>query len=235
MPSRSTSAATSDPRLHVQFDKAVESNGKHLMITFTTDGEDVVLHTHMKMTGEWHVYRPGERWRAEPSDARVVIRTDAFVAPCFHPPIVALLTAGELAIHPLLSALGPDVIAEVFDEDEALRRMRRDPFRHRAHADGPAPAHRVGGHDPRPAGGGGRSRAGGVVVLRRSPARPARPHRQRNCVIHVGRHRLLGACPARPHPYHPVPGPPHERHRRRRGSAHRRRWSRRCRRWRARG
>ena len=29
--------------------KAVESNGKHLLITFTTDGEDVVLHTHMRM------------------------------------------------------------------------------------------------------------------------------------------------------------------------------------------
>src|SRR6266550_1391481 len=31
--------------------KAVESNGKHLLITFTTDGEDVVLHTHMRMQG----------------------------------------------------------------------------------------------------------------------------------------------------------------------------------------
>src|SRR5207237_7491372 len=38
--------------------KSVESNGKHLMITFKTDGEDVVLHTHMRMTGMWHVYRP---------------------------------------------------------------------------------------------------------------------------------------------------------------------------------
>jgi len=42
--------------------KSVESNGKHLMITFKTDGEDVVLHTHMRMTGMWYVYRPGERW-----------------------------------------------------------------------------------------------------------------------------------------------------------------------------
>ena len=51
--------------------KAVESNGKHLMITFTTDGEDVVLHTHMRMTGQWHVYRPGERWWFAPTKARV--------------------------------------------------------------------------------------------------------------------------------------------------------------------
>src|SRR5207245_3171575 len=53
--------------------KAVESNGKHLLITFTTDGEDVVLHTHMRMQGQWHVYRPGERWWFAPSKARVVI------------------------------------------------------------------------------------------------------------------------------------------------------------------
>ncbi|TME28816.1 MAG: hypothetical protein E6I64_02175 [Chloroflexi bacterium] len=68
--------------------KAVDSNGKHLMITFGTDGEDVVLHTHMRMTGQWHVYRPGERWWFAPSNARVVIRTAEYVAPCETPPIV---------------------------------------------------------------------------------------------------------------------------------------------------
>ena len=42
--------------------RSVESNGKHLLITFARGEDDVVLHTHMKMTGMWHVYRPGERW-----------------------------------------------------------------------------------------------------------------------------------------------------------------------------
>src|SRR5436309_10719454 len=51
--------------------KAVESNGKHLLLTFTTDGEDVVLNTHMRMQGQWHVYRPGERWLFAPFKARV--------------------------------------------------------------------------------------------------------------------------------------------------------------------
>src|SRR5213596_2978396 len=60
--------------------RAVESNGKHLLVTFARGDEDVVLHTHMKMTGAWHVYRPGERWWLPPSDARVVIRTAEFVA-----------------------------------------------------------------------------------------------------------------------------------------------------------
>ncbi len=101
----------------------VESNGKHLFIHFGTPHE-VVLHTHMKMSGTWHVYRPGERWWRPESDARVVIRTAEVVAPCFHPPIVELLTAKELGLHRIVSALGPDIIRDEFDSDEALRRLR---------------------------------------------------------------------------------------------------------------
>src|SRR5256712_10267498 len=104
--------------------KAVESNGKHLLITFTTDGEDVVLHTHMRMQGQWHVYRPGERWWFAPSKARVVIRTDDYVAPCETPPVVELMTAREIALHPVIPELGPDVIADDFDLEEGLRRIR---------------------------------------------------------------------------------------------------------------
>jgi endonuclease VIII len=109
--------------------KAVESNGKHLMITFSTDGEDVVLHTHMRMTGVWHVYRPGERWRFAAAKARVVISTDQYVAPCVTPPVVELLTARELSLHPVLPELGPDVLADDFDKAEALRRLRAQPER----------------------------------------------------------------------------------------------------------
>lgn len=101
----------------------VESNGKHLFIHFGTPNE-AVLHTHMKMSGAWHVYRPGERWWAPESEARVAIRTQTVVAPCFHPPIVELLTAKELGLHPIVSALGPDIIRDEFDMDEALRRLR---------------------------------------------------------------------------------------------------------------
>ena len=109
--------------------KAVESNGKHLMITFTTDGEDVVLHTHMRMQGQWHVYKPGQRWWLRPSDARVVIRTADYVAPCETPPVVELMTAREVALHPVIPELGPDVITDDFDMDEGIRRLRAQPDR----------------------------------------------------------------------------------------------------------
>jgi endonuclease-8 len=78
----------------------------------------------MKMTGSWHVYRPGERWWAPESEARVVIRTERAVAPCFHPPIVELLAEKELGLHRVVSQLGPDIIRDDFDMDEAIRRIR---------------------------------------------------------------------------------------------------------------
>jgi endonuclease-8 len=102
---------------------AVESNGKHLLITFDTPGR-VVLHTHMKMSGAWHVYRPEERWWEPKSEARVVIRTANAVAPCFHPPVVELLLEKELALHRVVGDLGPDIIRDEFDMAEAIRRVR---------------------------------------------------------------------------------------------------------------
>ncbi len=101
----------------------VESNGKHLFIHFATPNE-VVLHTHMKMSGTWHIYRPGERWWEPEREARVVIRTEVAVAPCFHPPIVELLAARELGLHRVVGRLGPDIVRDEFDMDEAVRRLR---------------------------------------------------------------------------------------------------------------
>jgi endonuclease-8 len=83
----------------------------------------------MRMTGQWHVYRPGQRWWFAPSKARVVIRTDEYVAPCETPPVVELMTARELALHPVVPELGPDVIADDFDVAESLRRLRAQPDR----------------------------------------------------------------------------------------------------------
>ena len=43
------------------------SRGKHLL-TRVDSGD--TLHTHLKMEGSWHLYRPGERWRRERHEAR---------------------------------------------------------------------------------------------------------------------------------------------------------------------
>src|SRR5215211_4813495 len=64
--------------------QAVEAVGKHLLIHFD-DG--LTLQTHMRMSGSWHLYRPGERWQRPRHTARVVIETDAWVAVCFSAPL----------------------------------------------------------------------------------------------------------------------------------------------------
>jgi endonuclease-8 len=98
----------------------VEARGKHLLIRFA-DGR--TLHTHMRMNGSWHTYRPGERWRRSPGSARAVLETAEGVAVCFAAPVVELLDDRELARHPQLSRLGPDLCAPGADLDVALARL----------------------------------------------------------------------------------------------------------------
>jgi endonuclease VIII len=100
--------------------RSVEARGKHLLIAF---GDGRMLHTHMRMSGSWHVYRPGERWWKSRAQARAILETAYAVAVCFSAPVVELLDEREVRAHPQLSALGPDLCSPEADLDEAVRRM----------------------------------------------------------------------------------------------------------------
>jgi endonuclease VIII len=107
-------------RPHVRI-KGVEARGKHLLIAFT-DGR--TLHSHMGMTGSWHLYRPGEPWRLRERSARAVLETDDAVAVCFTPQMLELLS--EPADHAeRIRRLGPDLSGDAPDLDEVVRRLRR--------------------------------------------------------------------------------------------------------------
>jgi endonuclease VIII len=99
----------------------VEAAGKHVLMRFS---RGLVLRTHMRMNGSWHVYRPGERWQRPRRDMRIVIATDAFEAIAFNVPVAEFLDEQREARQEDLRALGPDLLGETFDEDEALRRVR---------------------------------------------------------------------------------------------------------------
>ena len=96
---------------------AIESRGKHLLIRFDNGW---ALRTHLGMTGRWHIYAAGERWRASPGKARAVLRTPGHVAVCFAAPTVELAPADR--IEQGIDHLGPDLAADDFDADEAVRR-----------------------------------------------------------------------------------------------------------------
>lgn len=98
----------------------VTARGKHLLMAFSGD---LVLHTHMRMHGSWHIYKPGERWRAAARDLRIRLDTDKFLALAFNVPVAEFLTPDALARHERLQALGPDLTDPQFDRHEVRRRM----------------------------------------------------------------------------------------------------------------
>jgi endonuclease-8 len=107
------------------------ARGKHLLIEFSGD---LFLRSHMRMHGSWHLYRPGERWRARRIDARIVITTAEWLAVAFNVSDAEFLSRDQLDRHARLTALGPDLLADAFDRDEARKRLRETPATHIAEA-----------------------------------------------------------------------------------------------------
>jgi len=99
----------------------VEPRGKHLLHWFAPS--DLALHTHMRMTGSWHVYKVGERWRKPRHLARIVLEVAPVVAVCFSAPVCELLSRGQVDRHGALAALGPDALSDAVDLPEARRRL----------------------------------------------------------------------------------------------------------------
>ncbi|MEL7207337.1 MAG: DNA-formamidopyrimidine glycosylase family protein [Actinomycetota bacterium] len=100
----------------------VEAVGKHLLIHFSGG---MLLRTHLRMTGSWHLYRTGERWQEQEHLARAVVGVEEWVAVCFAAPVVRLEPRGDAAVPGSLAHLGPDLAAEDPDLDEALERFGR--------------------------------------------------------------------------------------------------------------
>lgn len=105
--------------------REVVARGKHLLFRFS-DGR--TLHTHFRMDGRWHLYRPGAVWRGGPShQVRAVLGTEDWIAVGYRLPVVDLVpTAQE---HALVGHLGPDLLGPDWDAVVALRNLRASPDR----------------------------------------------------------------------------------------------------------
>jgi endonuclease-8 len=101
----------------------VDTHGKHLFLRF--EGE-LVLHSHLRMTGAWAVYRHGARWRRAPRRAWLVLRARGHDVVEFDGPVLELMTEGRTRFDQRLAALGPDLLAPDFDERLFLSRLRGD-------------------------------------------------------------------------------------------------------------
>ena len=107
----------------------VRSVGKHLLTRFRGGpGDGLTLHTHFKMDGSWHLYPDGERWRGGADhQVRVVLRVEGLAVVGYRLPVVELLPTS--AEDDVVGHLGPDVLGEGWDADEAVRRLAADPDR----------------------------------------------------------------------------------------------------------
>jgi endonuclease-8 len=99
----------------------VEARGKWCLIFFSGD---LVLLTHMLMSGSWHLYRPGERWRMGRASMRVVLETAEWQAIAFNVPVAEFHTARSLARHTALPQLGPDVLSDTYTPETGVARLR---------------------------------------------------------------------------------------------------------------
>jgi endonuclease-8 len=99
----------------------VHSTGKHLLIHFSGD---LVLRTHMRMNGSWHIYRPGEKWQRARRDMRILLATAEFEAVGFNIPVAEFMSESAAAKNPALRSLGPDVLADDFDPRKVLDNLR---------------------------------------------------------------------------------------------------------------
>ena len=98
-----------------------DSQGKNLFVRFDNG---LALRGHLRMYGTWHVYRPGESWRFPENQARLVLEVADAVVVNFNAPVIELLEDRAIAYHRPIEALGPDLLAETFDAQEAFRRFR---------------------------------------------------------------------------------------------------------------
>ncbi len=94
------------------------SYGKHLLTRFD-DGR--TLHTHLRMEGYWRVARTGSPDAAARSPhVRAVLATQDWTTVGYHLGMLDVVRTRDE--HTLIGHLGPDMLAETFDEEEALRR-----------------------------------------------------------------------------------------------------------------
>jgi endonuclease-8 len=103
----------------------VVPRGKHLL---TRIEGGLTLHTHFRMDGTWHLYRPGESRRGGPDwQVRVILANAEWEAVGYRLPVVELLETKDE--DRVVGHLGPDVLGPDWDLDEVLRRLLAEPER----------------------------------------------------------------------------------------------------------
>ena len=175
-------------RLHGQKVRSVDAYGKHLFLRFEND---LTIHSHLRMSGRWRVLDADRRVGR---DAWLRISRDGQQVVQFKGPVLELMTDSRTRIDQRIAGLGPDILADSFDYERFLRRLREDD-----------PTRPIGDAvlDQRTVAGIGNLWRAEALLAR--PDRPLAPHRRglRRRGARDRRRRPpahAGVRPQRPHP-----------------------------------
>jgi endonuclease-8 len=114
-------------RLRGRAVRSVDPHGKHLFLRFEGN---LTLHSHLRMTGHWGVYRHGWPWSRGRGRAWLVLRSGGWDVVEFDGPVLELLSESRIRSDPRFCGLGQDVLGESFEFERFLARVRsEDPAR----------------------------------------------------------------------------------------------------------
>jgi endonuclease VIII len=99
----------------------VEARGKWCLIQFSGD---LILLTHMLMSGSWHIYRTGEKWWMPRSKMRCALTCGDFVAVAFNVQTAEFHTERTLLRYSLVPKLGVDVLGDEYTPDKGIAALK---------------------------------------------------------------------------------------------------------------
>ena len=106
--------------------REVVPRGKHMLLRIeASDTPPLTVHTHFRMDGSWHLYRPGQRWRRPGHQARLVLDTATRQAVGFSLHDIRVIRTSEE--HRLVGHLGPDLLGDDWDPAIALANLTAQP------------------------------------------------------------------------------------------------------------
>jgi endonuclease-8 len=103
--------------------EGVISRGKHLLHRVG----DYSLHSHLKMEGTWHLYRPGSPWKRPAFQARALVGSADWLSVGFELGVVELVARSDE--HTVVGHLGPDLLGDDWNAAEAVARLEAAPDR----------------------------------------------------------------------------------------------------------
>jgi endonuclease VIII len=107
---------------------AVMPKGKALMIRFSNQQS---IYSHNQLYGIWYI-RPAYAYPTTKRQLRLAIHTAKKSALLYSASDISVLNDGEIAVHPFLQKLGPDVLDETTTKEQVRERLNDKRFYRRS-------------------------------------------------------------------------------------------------------